>query len=113
MRRKKVIKRKQKYEELGTFLKESRKAVGLTQKEVSTKLGYSTSQFISNFERGACLPPNKKLPALTRIYKVDRQEIKDRIMALRELELDKALYGKVGRSGKKVEHSFSASKHQK
>jgi len=39
-----------------------REKVGLTQREVSDSLGYSTPQFISNVERGRCRFPVQKLP---------------------------------------------------
>jgi len=55
------------YWELAEYLARSRKKKGITQKEVSEKLGYATAQFISNFERGQATPPLSKLPKLIRI----------------------------------------------
>ncbi len=40
----------------GEALKKYRQERGLTQKELSDKLGYSTSQFISNLERSLASP---------------------------------------------------------
>ncbi len=55
---------------LAKFLKEKRTLVGLSQKEVATKLGYSTSQFISNWERGISQPPIHTLRTLAKMYGV-------------------------------------------
>ncbi len=42
----------------------------LTQREVSIELGYSSAQFISNFESGIASPPLSKLPQLVELYKI-------------------------------------------
>ena len=55
---------------LAKFLKEKRTLVGLSQKDVATKLGYSTSQFISNWERGISQPPIHTLRTLAQMYGV-------------------------------------------
>lgn len=49
------------YEDVGKHLKELREKSKMTQREVSDALGYSSAQFISNFERGIALPPLKKM----------------------------------------------------
>lgn len=55
----------------GDFLKQSRETQGLSQKDISTMLGYNTSQFISNWERGLSLPPIPTLRKLAKVYKID------------------------------------------
>jgi transcriptional regulator with XRE-family HTH domain len=55
----------------GDFLKMSREAQGLSQRDVSTAMGYNTSQFISNWERGLSLPPIPTLRKLAKVYRVD------------------------------------------
>ena len=55
---------------LAKFLKEKRSQAGLSQKDVATKLGYSTSQFISNWERGISQPPIHTLRKLAQMYAV-------------------------------------------
>jgi transcriptional regulator with XRE-family HTH domain len=57
-----------KYTKLGEYLQEMRNKAGLTQREVSLALGYSSAQFISNFERGIAVPPLKKMRVLVRMY---------------------------------------------
>lgn len=63
-----AYKLKRNFTELGEFLQKSRTKAGLTQREVSLDLGYSSAQFISNFERGISAPPLKKLKQLTKAY---------------------------------------------
>lgn len=60
---------------LAKFLKEKRLAVGLSQRDVADKLGYSTPQFISNWERGVSIPPISVLKKLGEFYKVSSEEL--------------------------------------
>jgi transcriptional regulator with XRE-family HTH domain len=69
------------YEAVGEFLRAARSNAGLTQLEVADALGYSSPQFISNFEAGIAVPPLSKIVALERIYKFD-------VMALMKVILD-------------------------
>lgn len=59
----------------GDFLKKSREAQGLSQRDVSAHLGYNTSQFISNWERGLSQPPIPVLRKLALFYKVDAETL--------------------------------------
>lgn len=56
------------YTVLGEYLQKMRTEAGLTQREVSLALGYSSAQFISNFERGIAVPPLNKLKVLIKMY---------------------------------------------
>ena len=60
---------------LASFLKEKRSQSGLSQKDVATKLGYSTSQFISNWERGISQPPIHTLRTLAQMYNVGAEQM--------------------------------------
>lgn len=60
---------------LGQFLKEKRENVGLSQKDVADKLGYSTPQFVSNWERGISTPPLKTLKKIGDLYKVSSDDL--------------------------------------
>lgn len=60
---------------LAFFLKEKRSQSGLSQKDVATKLGYSTSQFISNWERGISQPPIHTLRTLAQMYNVGAEQM--------------------------------------
>ena len=59
----------------GDFLKKCREAQGLSQRDVSTQLGYNTSQFISNWERGLSQPPIPSLRKLAKLYKIDAETL--------------------------------------
>ena len=58
-------------QKLAQFLKDKRVISGFSQKDVAQKLQYSTSQFISNWERGVSQPPLNTLRKLAEIYKID------------------------------------------
>lgn len=54
--------------EYGEYLQNLRVGAGLSQGDVSEKLGYSTPQFISNWERGVSKPPVTALKQLAKLY---------------------------------------------
>ncbi len=58
-----------------------RERAGLTQKDVSEALGYTTPQFISNVERGRCRFPVDKLPKIKRLYRLSNEQVVDMIMS--------------------------------
>ena len=89
------------HQSLGNYLKNKRNETGLTQSEVATKLGYSSPQFISNFERGLCSPPLKNLKTLVKLYKIPVEEIMTLILEEQESILRKALSG-VGKRKRKA-----------
>lgn len=65
---------------LSEFLKEKRTHAGLSQKDVADKLGYSSAQFISNWERGLSSPPIHTLRKLAEMYSVNVDEMFDVIL---------------------------------
>ena len=79
------------HKNLGTYLKAKRQESGLTQQEVADKLGYSTAQFISNFERGLCSPPLNNLKTIIGLYDIAVDEIMDLILKEQEHILRRAL----------------------
>jgi transcriptional regulator with XRE-family HTH domain len=60
---------------LGTYLKDVRETAGMTQAEVSSKLGYTSPQFISNIERGISVAPLKTLARMVSLYKVGPETV--------------------------------------
>ena len=76
---------------LGNYLQRQRRAAGFTQREVSNALGYSSAQFISNFERGIAAPPAKKLKTLINLYGLKRPEVIARLVRGYKEELSAAL----------------------
>lgn len=80
------------YLKFGQMLQSARIRRGLTQREVAIDmLGYSSAQFISNFERGIVTPPLKKLKELIRIYGLSYQKVVDMYLQERKSELKKDL----------------------
>ncbi len=59
----------------GSEWKVLREKAGLTQREVSDILGYSTPQFISNVERGRCRFPVEKLPKIRKLYRLSADQV--------------------------------------
>lgn len=68
------------YVRTGETLQYLRTLSDLTQKQVADRLGYSSAQFISNFERGIAVPPLKKLKVLVRMYGADRDQLVELIL---------------------------------
>lgn len=61
--------------DLGRLIQKKREAAGVTQKDVSTRLGFSSPQFVSNAERGRCLVPTKLLRKWASAIKMDPKEL--------------------------------------
>lgn len=77
--------------EIGKYLKEKRTAAGLTQKQVSIHLGYSSPQFVSNWERGESLPPPPKLKKLVRLLKIPAEQLINMILDEKKAALHKEM----------------------
>lgn len=93
-----VVTEKSTENSLAVFLKDKRIVAGLSQKDVALKLGYSTSQFISNWERGISQPPLATLRKIAELYKVSADEmfnvlLKSTITQV-EIDLKKKFYSK-------------------
>lgn len=56
--------------QLAQYLKKCREKAGYSQTQVSSKLGYTSPQFISNWERGLSHPPVRALNKLAKLYRV-------------------------------------------
>jgi transcriptional regulator with XRE-family HTH domain len=56
---------------VGKHLKSSREKANLTQAEASKAFGYTSSQFISNIERGVSVAPLALLAKMVRLYKAN------------------------------------------
>lgn len=75
--------------DLAVYLKEKRVAAGLSQIEVSKKLGYTSAQFVSNWERGVAKPPLEALAAIIKLYAVDGDEVVDQYLRTTKKRLEK------------------------
>lgn len=60
---------------IAKLLKARRLELGLDQKDIAKKLGYTSPQFISNWERGMSTPPAKKIKRLAQILELDPEII--------------------------------------
>ena len=73
-------------EEIGNYLRVKREAMKITQIELADKLGYATSQFVSNWERGLCRPPSDRLKQIVKLLKINRSEFLKLIMDVERRE---------------------------
>ncbi len=78
---------------LGKFLKKLRVEANLSQSEVASALGYSSPQFISNFERGLASPPLNKIKILAEIYDCDLRDFYKVLRNEQDAFLRNALFG--------------------
>lgn len=62
---------------LGQFLKDARQRAGLSQGQVARIFGFTTPQFISNWENGRSSPPMKHIAKLCRLYPIDAGQFFD------------------------------------
>ena len=73
----------------GTFLKEMREKRNITQSDLAKKLGYTTPQFISNWERGLCNPPLGAIPKISRVLGIPKKEVVAVILEQTKFDLEK------------------------
>jgi transcriptional regulator with XRE-family HTH domain len=59
----------------GKLIRQAREKAGLTQREVSDRFGFTTSQFISNLERGLSPVPMSMIRKLSRILKISERDL--------------------------------------
>lgn len=71
--------------ELSNFLLKAREDKGLTQKQLADKLGIASAQLISNWERGLCAPPLKKLNSLSNALGIQFDPTFDLVMKYKSL----------------------------
>lgn len=73
---------------LSSYLKEKRIERGLSQLDVAKVLGYSSPQFVSNWERGLVSPPLETIAVLVELYKVPPNEVIEYILKETKLYLE-------------------------
>ncbi|MGE0633710.1 MAG: helix-turn-helix domain-containing protein [Pseudobdellovibrionaceae bacterium] len=59
----------------GELMQKKRLESGLSQGDLAKKLGYSTSQFISNWERGICSAPYSVIEKLVKILNLNKEDL--------------------------------------
>jgi transcriptional regulator with XRE-family HTH domain len=75
------------------YLKSLRLKSGLTQSDVAEALNYTNSQFVSNWERGKCLPAVASFTVLAKLYNVPMKTLFDRYMKALRVDLWKKASG--------------------
>jgi transcriptional regulator with XRE-family HTH domain len=70
-----------KHESISSLIHQWRDLRSITQAQLAKKLGYSTSQFISNVERGICSFPVKKAKKLAKILDIPYDLLKTAYIA--------------------------------
>ena len=67
-------------EELGIYLRQKRENAGLSQVDTAKKLGYTSSQMVSKWERGLCGPSFADLKRLIKIFNMNETELLNRLI---------------------------------
>lgn len=70
-----------KSEGLSEYLKNKRVQAKHTQMDVAQALGYTSAQFISNWERGLSAPPIPTLKKLCKMYKMNSDEVYGKLLS--------------------------------
>ena len=93
---------KKKLPTLDQYLRDQRLAQGYSQKYVADSLGYSSAQFISNWERGLASPPLDALSKLTRLLSLSETLLIDIILSETRRNIELSLAVKPRRTRKKT-----------
>jgi transcriptional regulator with XRE-family HTH domain len=65
---------------VGTYIKQRRISMGLTQKQLSDKLGYSTPQFVSMMERDEAMVPWAVIVKLKKYIRADGEFLENSVL---------------------------------
>ena len=76
---------------LSAYLKQKRQESGYTQMDVALKIGHSTPQYISNYERGLCEPSIEMSVKIGRMLGVTPKDIRDVLLTAYSAYVKKAL----------------------
>lgn len=85
---------------LNDYLRQKRLDSGLSQLDVAKVLGYSSPQFVSNWERGLVSPPLETIAVLIDLYKIPSGEVVNKILDETRAYLEQNLAGKKSKKGK-------------
>jgi transcriptional regulator with XRE-family HTH domain len=78
---------------LNDYLRQKRLDSGLSQLDVARVLGYSSPQFVSNWERGLVSPPLETIAVLIDLYKIPSGEVISKILEETQEYLESSLSG--------------------
>lgn len=85
---------------ISNLLKKARETAGLSQAEVAHELGYTSPQFISNWERGLSSPPIPKLKKLCKMYQLSIDQAYNAMLSATLEEVENKLRRQFYGSGK-------------
>lgn len=85
-----MAKAKNKYT-IGQFLAKRRTELNITQSDLSRSLGYSSPQFVSNWERGLCSPPLQIMSQLCDSLKISKKEVTELLLKQYRSEVEASL----------------------
>lgn len=88
--------------ELGQYLKEKRVSSGFTQAELAGKLGDVHTQFVSNWERGMCAPPNHCFQQLISVLDLNRDKLVKVMLADSKKIISKKVFAKPKRQKRAI-----------
>ena len=86
---KRKIELRERFQDVGNFLKIKREKAHFSQGLLAQTLGYSSPQYVSNWERGLCSPPFEMLPKICHVLKISKSEIINVILDQTERELNR------------------------
>jgi transcriptional regulator with XRE-family HTH domain len=99
---KKMVEQSQTWTNFADYLKFLRANSRLSQGKVAKKLGYSSPQFVSNWERGLSEPPIETLPKIASIYQVSLESLSEFYVQHRVHEFEKEIRAKLSKAPKKI-----------
>lgn len=79
------------FKTIGDYTRKKRLAKGITQAQLAGKLGYTSSQFVSNVERGMCCYPAGKMARLAQTIDADLGHMANVMIAAYSQELREKL----------------------
>lgn len=87
------------HKRVGEFFRTKRVERGISQRDAAKKLRYSSSQFISNFERGLCALPLKKIGVLIDYYNLPKEPVIKFLVQENEKRIREGIMGKKSGAG--------------
>jgi len=82
------------FEVIGTYFKDKRIKSGVSQTELARELGFSTSQMISNWERGICSPPMNAVAIMVDLFRLNKKEVITMLVNEHKREIETELRGR-------------------
>lgn len=82
------------FQNLGKYLKNKRVQANYTQAELAEALGNVHTQFVSNWERGLCAPPNHCFHTLISTLKLSRVELVEAMLVDSKKIIESKVYTK-------------------